>query len=233
MKRLCLILLVCVMGVAAQAGTIAAPHVAGDFQGWDATTHPMTETALGSDIWTLSVSGLTAGARHEFKVAEFGWANSIPGSGNSWFFADGAGNVDFTYDGNTYADGWSPATDRIGLSSDPGTWTIVGDLNGWNNADPLTATTPQGGGIYALLGQALAPGTYAWKAVNSGSWDALGADNRSINADNMSVTVAAGETVDFYVDALNGTLKAEVIPEPATMVLLGLGGLAALRRRRA
>ena len=52
------------------------------------------------------------------------------------------------------------------------------------------------------------------------------------------VSLGIGDTVDFVVDAV-GTyastctgIEATIIPEPATMSLLGLGALALLRRRR-
>jgi hypothetical protein len=89
----------------------------------------------------------------------------------------------------------------------------------------------QGGGIYSVT-QALTAGTYYWKAVMTGTWDAIGGDNRSVNADNIELTLGADADVSFYVDALTGTVKAEIIPEPATMLLLGLGSLVAIRRKK-
>jgi hypothetical protein len=207
-------------------------YVTGDFNGWNAAGNVMTETSLGSGIWQVTLN-MSAG-RHEFKVTEGDWSWNVPGA-NSWLYTDGSGNVTVTYDSNTYADGWSSASGRIGVSVDPGTWTAVGDWQGWNNADLATVMTGLGGGIYELQYTIGLAGTYQYKAVDTGSWDAIGSDARSINAGNLGfTTTSANQLVDFYVNALNGTIKVDVVPEPST-VAMSLSGLAALLvfRRRA
>ena len=216
---------------------IATPHVAGDFQGWDPGSNPMAETVLGSGIWTRSYTGLTPG-RYEFKITDGTWSNSYPGP-NSWLTTDAAGNVTISYDTNTYADGWSPTTERLGLSTDPGAWTAVGNWQAlvggsdWTNNSPATSMVAQGGGVYKFTA-VLPPGTYDWKAVVTGSWDSISWDNRSTNTANWSFTTdAVNNTAVFSVNALAGTARVEVVPEPATagLVLLGAVGLIARRRR--
>lgn len=235
MNKLAAILVVGFLAVPAMA-SILNPHVAGSLQGWDPAASPMTETYTGSGIWVASFTGLTPNNREEFKITDGTWNNSFPGP-NSWLYTDSAGAVTISYDTNTYSDGWSPTTERLGLSTDPGAWTAVGDWQhlvggiDWTNNDPFTSMVAQGGGIYRL--QATIPaGTYSWKPVVTGSWDSISWDNRSVNTANWSFTTdAVNNTVVFWVNEFAGTAKFDIVPEPATLLLLGLGGLALLRRR--
>ncbi len=192
---------------------MAAYYVAGEFNTWNPAGNLMTEVSPG--VWSVDLTGLVANARYEFKITNGTWAENWPWSGNSWLIADAGGSATVTYDSTTSVDGWLNTTKRIGVSTDPGTWTAVGDWQNWDNANPATAMTPLGGGVYYL--QTVIPARtepYQYKAVVTGSWDAIGADARSINANTAQFSVAPGRTQwGFWVDALKGTIKARSLPE--------------------
>jgi hypothetical protein len=191
-------------------------YARGDFNGWG-TTDPLYDDGTHGDvtptdgIYTALVAVATAG-RYEFKVASEDWSVGYPTSGNSWLDTTVADEVvTVTFDTNVYDDDWLPETNIIGVSTEPGTWTAVGDWQGWNNADPTTAMSTLGGGQYQFTASIASPGSYQYKAVNTGTWDAIGADGRSINANTVSFeTTEAGQDVTFTVDAFAGRVKVEV-----------------------
>src|ERR1039458_10472248 len=88
-----------------------ADPILGGAGGWNANANLMTD--LGGGIYQSIFSGLTPASIYEFKITEGDWSWTAPGTGNSWFYADGSGNITLTYDSNTYADGWSSASGRI------------------------------------------------------------------------------------------------------------------------
>lgn len=228
--------IVMTMGLAAVAGPIFAGgagwHLAGDFNGWDPNGPLMVETGAGSGIFQATLTGLGAGTRQEFKITDGTWNVNWPPS-NSWYVADGAGEVTVNYDTNVYADGWTNSTQRVYVSNDVTSWTAVGDWQGWNNANAATAMSDIGGGIYKTSVTGVGPGTYEFKAVRTGSWDAIGADARAINASTLFFTLdATNTTAELFVNTANGTIKATPVPEPATMALLAMGVAAAARRRK-
>jgi hypothetical protein len=214
-------------------------YVTGAFDGWTGSGPVMTLVSgvPGSTaIWQATVN-MPVG-RNEFKITEGDWGWAAPGSGNGWTYTDGAGNTTITYDQNTYADGWSPASGRLSSNIDPGTWTAVGDwqTSPWNNADATTSMTSLGGGIYEYAATIATPGTWQYKAVDTGSWDAIGADGLSINANNLAfTTVNPNQQVDMLVNASNGTIETVLVPEPSTigLVVVGLFGALTIHRRKA
>lgn len=222
MRKWMMVLVVAAMSVPAMADY----YVAGDFNAWNSSGNILTD--LGGGIWQATVN--TGTGRHEFKVTDGTWTNNWPGSGNSWLFGDGSGNVTITFNANDVQDGWRGNWGRIGTSTDPGTWAAVGDWQSWNNTgNPMTS---MGGGIYQT--QATLPvGWYQWKAVVAGTWDAIGDDFRGVNANTTWFEVtAANPTAVFEVNALTGIERVYTTPEPSCMLLL-LAGLPLLRRRGA
>ena len=195
-------------------------YVRGDFNGWG-TTDPMYDDGThgdvlsGDGIFTAQVTVATVG-RHEFKVANEDWSISYPGSGNSWLDTTTPSElVTVTFDINLYSDGWLPSINVIAVSTEPGTWTAVGDWQGWNNADPTTSMSALGNGVYELVTTLGTPGSYQYKAVKSGTWDAIGADGRGTNASTATFdTTIVDQQVTFRLDALLGRIQVEVTPVP-------------------
>lgn len=204
MRKSILILFVLVtMGVIVPVN--ADYYLAGDFNSWNAAGLLMTDNLDGT--YSATVTGLAAGARYGFKVTNGTWDWNYPGA-NSWLYADEQGQVTVTFNTNTVSDGWEPAQNRIGLSVDPGTWTIAGNFQGWNNANPETAMTSLGHGFYTytIPSGTLSPGAqpYSFKPVVTGTWDSISSDGRSEST--ADYNVSSTEDIDIYVDALTGTI---------------------------
>lgn len=250
MKRLCIAFcgVALAVGLVPAVGWGASPpvFVPGGWNSnpWDPNSNMMTNNFDGT--YSVTIGGQTPGARYEFKLVEdtdfdggdWGPDPNRPGPGNSWAYADGSGNVSITYDRNQVFDGWLTEEYRIGgpaANMDPGAWTFVGDFQSelggsdWDNGYAGSSMSFIGGGIYQWTGS-LPAGSYNGKAVRTGSWDAIGKDNRSVNADNFPFSVGgASDIVTFRVDSLRGVAQVTVesIPEPASLGLLGFVALAA------
>ncbi len=146
----------------------------------------------------------------------------MPGGPNSWFYTDASGNVTIVYDSNVDNDGWAPARDRFGITTENRNWTAIGDflseLGGtdWSNADPAGAMAPQGNGVYKKTFTGVPAGGYQWKAVVTGTWDSVSWNERSEYTQNMAFAVTATtDTVNLWVDDWRGAVKVEVVSAPA------------------
>ncbi|GAB4286836.1 MAG: hypothetical protein Kow0098_02530 [Ignavibacteriaceae bacterium] len=208
-------------------------YARGDFNGWDVTDQLYDDgtngdPVAGDGIYSKSVVIATAG-RYEWKVATADWSTSYPSS-NSWLKVDNDNTeVLFTFDTNSYSDIWLPATNIVNCSDQiPPTNDVVavGDHNGWNNAgsevmhdDGLDGDWLAGDGIYAYHYVVPTAGTYNWKPTWSGTWDAWGSDNRSINAENVVYTTSSdNEDVYFYLDVNTGRVTTASSPLPVELV---------------
>lgn len=225
------LLLVVTCAISASFPLDATPYVSGAFNDW--AFYAMTETDPDSGVWEFHASGLTPGSQGQYKINDGTWSNTIPEVENSWYYADSNGDVTFTFNMNNISDGWFSSQFRLGLSVDPGTWTLVGDTigSGWDNSSATGQTMSSlGNGIYSAT-YTLGAGDNWFKPVVSDTWLGIGSSRgRSVDADNYLLTLEQATDVTVYVDAYNGIMKVETVPEPASFALLGLGAL--LRRRR-
>ena len=192
--------------------------VAGAFNGWcnncdgmyDDGTHG--DAVPGDGIFTGQVTVAVAG-RYEWKATLWGdWSTNYPGS-NSWLITTTPNQVvTFTLNTNTIADNWMPNNNIVNCNDNPSPIVAVGDHQGWNNAgtqvmhdDGLDGDLVAGDGIFTYHAVIPTPGSYGWKPCVSGSWDAWGQDNRSINSGNgFYTTTIPNQNVYMYLNKSAG-----------------------------
>ena len=206
MRKVALIMafvMVCLVG-----SSDAAYYIAGEFNGWPSGDAMMTDN--GDGTYSYTITGQPAKTRQEFKITQGAWEWNIP-SANSWYYTDASGSVTVTYTPGPVDDGWMPSENRLGTSTDPGTWTIAGEFQGWSNDNPNTAMTYLGDGIYKYE-VTFATGSYPLKSVVTGSWDSISSDARSINSGNYTYEVTEeSEDVEIFVDALKGVIGFNLV----------------------
>ena len=204
-------------------------YARGGFNGWDTSAQLADQ---GGGYFTGTISGLTAGDRFEYKIANADWSANAPGS-NGKIIADANGEITYHFwEATSWSDGWEPsAAMRVGYD-DPGQfgWELIGDMDGWSGTD----MTDQGGGLYSIQ-MTLDTGSYGWKFRENGSWDISIGDDFGNAAGNNNVTVASdGEIWLFELDLPNGRWRTTQVPEPTSLALglAAFGLLAASRRRK-
>jgi hypothetical protein len=209
------------------ASAWAQPYYArGDFNGFGLDDQ-LTE--INPTHFRGMVGGLTPGDMRDYKLANEDWSFSVPGS-NGRVAVDGAGEITFNLFLGAFGDGWSPAENRVGYE-DSGMhgWDIMGSFNGWSA--PVIVLNDMGNGLYSGQYVVPAPGNYEFKFRKDGDWAIPIGDDFGSAATNIPVeTTAANEVVAFELDLPNGRWR--VVPEPATLTMLAMGGLAMIRRRR-
>jgi uncharacterized repeat protein (TIGR01451 family) len=201
-------------------------YVNGSWDGWaagvqmyDDGTH--ADAAAADGIYTVQIH-VTAIAKYEFKANDSA-SEWYPASGNAWFFADSDDyTATITLDTNTYTDGWEPVHYIVSADDAHANWTAVGDWQGWNEVNTATVMSLVGSD-YKLIAQIATTGTHEYKAVLTGSWDALGPDSggnsggRSVNAGTASFTTSyPNQPVAFYADPTTARIRTYVL-EPVVI----------------
>ena len=168
-------------------------YIPGGFNNWDGTT-VMPRVASKVFEYTIDPNLADPNTRYQFLVlrVEDDFDSKFFTS-DHWLYTDLSGSNTITMNTNIINDGWLPDINRISLSHfDPVPWTVTGDFldeiggNDWDNTSPqgamtMDANTP---GLYTFTAM-LPAGTYNWKPIQTGTWDSLGTDTRSINTANI------------------------------------------------
>ncbi len=202
-------------------------YVAGDFNGWSNNTDLLYDDGThgdllaGDGIYSRDYAIATAG-RHQWKVTDGTWAVTYPAQ-NSWFYTTVANQVvKFTFDTNTYTDGYSPSTGIVNVSDHGGgitTWTAVGDWQNWNPGSTTTRMKAIIPGVYVVTYTVASAGTHEYKVAKSGTWtdDQFGAQGREHNAPTVKfVTSSPNQVMAFYLDLARGRIKAVPAGTPGT-----------------
>lgn len=189
----------------------------------------MVETSAGSGIYELDfdldyATVDNSGTQFGFKIledlsgngAQFGNADDpeITPQDN-WFRGDADGVMTITLDTNEYTDGFFPQTNRVIISDDITDWTVIGNfqtqlggVGDYVNNDPNTLMTDAGGGLFQLTTVIPTPGTYNFRAVETGSFFGIGSDARRDNANNLDfITFEDDQEVTFEVDTNRGAIR--------------------------
>lgn len=197
--------------------------VASSLDSW-ATHNPLYDDGtngdlLGGDgVFTADITIPTAD-RYEFKVTNGTWDLTYPSS-NSWFITTETDQVvKLTFDTNDHsADAgleMFPSVNIIHAWDSSSDFTAVGSFQGWDNANPATAMTSLGRGLFALDAPIEIAGNYEYKVVVTGEWDGIGLDNRSVNSSNIPFIVHTdGDVVPFLLDYRTGRVGAFPPPAP-------------------
>jgi len=220
MKHKLAMLTVAGMVTASVSTTQAQPYYAsGDFNLPTAWSSPSANVlSLAGTVYSNSTSGQTPNGMFQCKITTAGWASSWPSYNVSGMW-DNTGSNNIYFQPGAFADGWTPAANRVGFD-DPGQpWEIIGAFNSWDSTQPANAQmTSNGHGVYTVVYTVANAGTYAFDFRTSGHWDKMRAGQQIFNnggQDGSFTTTTSPETMTFQIDLPNGRFRvfdAALIP---------------------
>lgn len=217
------------VGMLAAVANAQPYNVRGSFNGWGES--PMNDDLDGT--YSLPITGLTAGNAEKFKVAFNDWASAWPVD-DLEFRVPASGQITaHFYPGLvTPDDGWVPNENRVGYEGTTNDWEIMGSFNNWDDGvDTAARQMTLDGGIYTADYTIANAGQHWFKFRQSGNWD-VSIGHLAFGGNIELNTAGPNETWRFELDLLGGRQRWTMIPEPATAILLGLGAVVMLRRRR-
>lgn len=178
--------------------------------------------AAGDGIFGVYVPSNQAVGKHEFKFAYGDWSTSYHPNCNLWVYIENMNDViHFTYDTNTYADGWVPTTsiywsdkmypagtmfEVIGDAPETGAWGfgVPGVLNG--SVFEVTINIGTAGGY-----------GYKWRAVGDWNVQNFGGEGAVPCGFNAGYTTAFdNQDVFFELDTATGRIRATPLDPTST-----------------
>lgn len=190
------------------------------------TTSPTWNVSVGSIVNLVDVTGAATGI--EAATAGFGGSSAVGGI-STGFTGDALAAF-----GGTFS---TAQQDYLYVSGSTATGTVTFNNLSANNTYTFTVFgSRSGGGVrttdYLIAGATSASG---WLETEQNSGNVVVFSNIAPNAGNsivLSTKVRSGNTSGFgYLNAVK--IESTPIPEPVSLALIGLSGLALLRRRSA
>ncbi|MBK7367324.1 MAG: hypothetical protein IPJ04_05260 [Candidatus Eisenbacteria bacterium] len=181
---------------------------------------PSCALSLSAGVWSGSIAASVGAGTYQGKVAVAGWSESYPASNVALFITGSGESIAWTFDTNTYADGWLPATDIVLTDhSYPAgiTWEAIGaapETGGWGSGVAMT----QSGNIWSVTVNIASVGSYDVKWRKTGDWSLnVGTDGVGTNANNFNYTTTVpNQPVTFQFNQATGRSRIVVGGVPGT-----------------
>jgi hypothetical protein len=198
-------------------------YVPGDYQtpNWSfGAFNLMTANGGGAGVWTAAITSDAAAGFHTHKVSVDGWSENYPCC-NVPVVCNTGDVVNFSFDTNSYADGWVPSTNIVWndhLYAAGTQFEVIGsapETGNWNSgvAAGLVGT------VWTKTLTIAAPGPYEFKFRVVGQWGVCDAGSDGPTAGgggNGSYTTSTANTdVKFEFNSATGRIRATLLaPTP-------------------
>jgi hypothetical protein len=210
------------------AGTLCADtfYLRGTFNGYNQS---LVMTDLGGGVYEATATGLTPGSKYRFLAAN---ANYTIQSGAAFedvaAEANSAGEIRARFYSNLPSDGWRPNLRRLGILDLDYTYELMGSFNGYSSGVSLS----DNGGILETTMSLAAATDYQFLFRKVNDWNITIKENFGDSGPNIAFTTAAAGDYLVQLDLTNGRYNISAVPEPSSLGLASLLGLAVLRRGR-